>query len=94
MYLSPKWSLRLDLWDKRDYKTLMQKILHMESNTTSEIVTELTVEPHESDIGKVVVHIFGCDADKLIFLSKVIKDIEEERLAEEYGEEEEDDDND
>ena len=88
MYLSPKWSLRLGLWDKEDYRNIMQKILYMESNT-NEIVTELTVEPHESDFGKVVLHVFGCGADKLIFLSKVINDIEEERLAKEYEDEEE-----
>lgn len=93
MYSSPKWSLRLGLWDKEDYRNIMQKILYMESNT-NEIVTELTVEPHESDFGKVVLHVFGCGADKLIFLSKVIKDIEEERWAEEYEEEEEDECND
>lgn len=89
MYLSPKWSLRLGLWDKEDYRNIMQKILYMESNP-NEIVTELTVEPHESDFGKVVLHVFGCGADKLIFLSKVIKDIEEERWAKEYEEKEED----
>ena len=71
MYSSPKWSLRLGLWDKEDYRNIMQKILYMESNP-NEIVTELTVEPHESDFGKVVLHVFGCGADKLIIAVRIL----------------------